>query len=229
MNILNVKDLPRSERPRERLARLGADNLSDRELLAIVISSGNGGGYNVVQIANDLLDAFHNDLRDLVCASIEELSRVKGIGFVKACQIKASFEVMKRAASYCEEEHPVIESTDDAVRLVFPHMIYLKQEQFKVILLDSKNRLIRHETISLGSLDAALVHPREVFRPAFAAAAASIILVHNHPSGDPEPSEQDVQLTRQLCMCGELLGIEIIDHIIVGASGYASMKHRNLM
>jgi DNA repair protein RadC len=134
----------------------------------------------------------------------------------------------KRVASYCEDTL-VIESTDDVVPLVLPHMIFLKQEQFRVILLDPKNRLIRNCIISLGSLDQTIVHPREVFRPAIAHAAASIILVHNHPSGDIAPSEDDVLLTRQLCLCGKVLGIEVIDHVIIGISGYTSFKKRNLM
>ncbi len=229
MAVNTVKDLPKSERPRERLARLGAEQLSVQELLAILISSGNSKNHDVIQIANNLLKKFDNNLIDLFSASIEELLQVEGIGFAKACQIKAVFELGKRTASFCKEEHPLIQNTDDAIRLVLPHMVYLKQEVFKVLLLDSKNRLIRHQTVSVGSLDSALVHPREVFRPAVAAAAAAIILIHNHPSGDPTPSKQDILLTQKLCMCGKVLGIEVLDHAIIGTSDYISMKHRDLM
>ncbi len=229
MTLPNVKDLPKSERPRERLARLGTASLSLPELLAILISSGNGKGHNVTEISSNLLNAFDGNLKDLLSASIEELSSVEGIGFAKACQIKAVFELGKRVASFCEKERRLITSTDDVVNLVLPDMMYLKQEEFKVVLLDSKNRVIRTHMVSVGSLDSTLVHPRDVFRPAIVHAAAFIILVHNHPSGDPTPSEQDILLTRELCMCGKVLGIEIVDHVIVGTAEYASMKLRKLM
>lgn len=229
MTLLNLKDLPKSERPRERLARLGADHLSLQELLAILLSSGNSRGHDVAQIARNLLKTFDHNLKDLFSASIPELSQVEGIGFAKACQIKAVFELGKRIASFCQEEHPLISSTEDVVTLVKPHMVYLRQEQFRVILLDSKNRFIRQQIVSLGSLDATMVHPRDVFRPAIAYTAASIILVHNHPSGDPTPSDQDILLTQQLCMCGKVLGIDVLDHVIIGTSDYVSLKHRELM
>ena len=224
-----IKRLPKSERPRERLSVYGTKGLSNQELLAVLMTSGNGGRHDVVQIAGTLLDTFRGNLIDMFSASIEELSKVEGIGFAKACQIKACFELGKRTASYFEEEHPVISSTDDVVKLVSPHMMYLKQEEFRVILLDSKSRLIRCHTISRGSLDAALVHPRDVFRHALAACSQSIILVHNHPSGDPTPSEKDILLTRQLLMCSQVMDIEILDHVIIGFPGYVSLKHRQLM
>jgi DNA repair protein RadC len=228
MTIL-VKDLPKSERPRERLASHGAHTLSALELLAVLISSGDEESQNTLEIAANLFAAFNGSFRELFTASIEELSQVEGIDFVKACRIKAVFELGKRTASYFEEDHPVIATTDDVITLLAPHMMYLKQEEFRVILLDSKNRLIKFCTISMGSLDAALVHPREVFRPAIAHAASSIILVHNHPSGDPTPSEQDILLTRELCMCGKIVGVEVLDHVVVGFLTYVSLKHRELM
>lgn len=229
MSLPNVKDLPESERPRERLARLGEASLSLPELLAILISSGSGKGHNVTEITNNLVNTFEGNFKDLFSASIEQLSNVDGIGFAKACQIKAVFELAKRIATFCEKEHRLITSTDDVVNLVLPDMMYLKQEEFKVVLLDSKNRVIRTHVVSLGSLDSTLVHPRDVFRPAIVHAAAFVILVHNHPSGDPTPSEQDILLTRELCMCGKVLGIEIVDHVIVGTTEYVSMKLRKLM
>ena len=136
---------------------------------------------------------------------------------------------MKRVASYYPEEHPQITSTDDVIHLLAPHMKYLKQEEFRVLLLDSKKRLIRCQTVSLGSLDKALVEPRDVFRPAIAARAESIILVHNHPSGDPTPSKDDIQLTVKLSLSGEILGINILDHIIIGFSDHVSFKDKELM
>jgi DNA repair protein RadC len=140
-----------------------------------------------------------------------------------------AFEVSGKKGCLPCEDMLVIESTDDVVPLVLLHMVFLKQEQFRVIFLDSKNRFIRTCIISIGSLDKALVEPRDVFRPAFTHAAASIILVHNHPSGDPTSSEQDILLTQQLCSCGKILGIEVIDHVIIGISGYSSFKKRNLI
>lgn len=154
---------------------------------------------------------------------------MENIGYVKACQTKAAFELGKRIISHCKEEQLFIASTENVITLMAPHMMCLKQEEFRVLLLTSKNRLIRYETVSKGSLDAALVEPREVFRPAIAAGAASIILVHNRPSGDPEPSERDIALTRELCMCGNVVGIEVLDHIIIGHSDCVSMKYRKLM
>ena len=174
-------------------------------------------------------EAFDGHLLDILTASIHQLTQVKGIGFVKACQIKATFELMKRIASYCEEERPVIACTDDVVRLLGPRMMFLKQEEFRVILLDSKKRLIRHCQVSLGSLDQTIVHPREVFRPAVAAGAAFITVVHNHPSGDPEPSEYDTLLTEKLCMSGKILGIEVVDHVIIGIRDHMSFKDNGLM
>ena len=221
------QNLPESQKARKYLARHGEDMLSNQELLAVLLSP-EERDHPVSEIAATLLNAFDGNLKDLFTATIQQLTRVEGVGFSKACKIKAAFELGKRAASYCEDAL-VIKSTDDVVPLVLPHMVFLKQEQFRVILLDSKNKFIRNCIISVGSLDKALVEPREVFRPAIAHAAASIILVHNHPSGDPTPSEQDILLTQQLCMCGKVLGIEVIDHVIIGISGYSSFKKRNLM
>ncbi|KYK36423.1 MAG: hypothetical protein AYK18_11695 [Theionarchaea archaeon DG-70] len=140
----------------------------------------------------------------------------------------AAFELSKRVVSYNEEEHPVIASIKDVVKLLAPHMMYLKQEEFRVILLDSRKRLINNQRVSLGSLNASLVEPREVFRPALTTGAKYIILVHKHPSGDPEPSDQDILLTKQLCMCGVILGIGVLDHVIIG-SNHVSMKDQKLI
>jgi DNA repair protein RadC len=211
------------------LVRLGSKNLSLQELLAVIISTGNRKGDNAVQVASSLLKIFDNNLAYLFSASIEELSRVEGIGFAKACQIKAVYELGKRIAVFLEDEQPLIRSTEDIVTLLSPYMNNLKQEEFRVILLDSKGRFIRCDTVSIGTLDRTVVEPRDVFRPAIAHGAASIIVVHNHPSGDPTPSEHDVLLTQELCICGKVLGIEVLDHVIIGRSDYASLKLRKLM
>ena len=213
---------------RTSLYHYGAEDLKPQELLEVLISLGCKEG-TAAEVAKNLWEAFDGHLLDILTASIEQLTQVKGIGFVKVCQIKAAFELMNRIESYFKEEHPVIASTDDVVHLLAPHMRFLKQEEFRVILLDSKKRLIRHCQVSLGSLDATIVHPREIFRPAVAAGAKYIVLVHNHPSGDPEPSKQDILLTQKLFMSGKILDIEVLDHIIIGFPDYLSMKDKGLM
>ena len=219
---------PKPRSPRERVAKYGADSLSIQELLALLLFLGYSRN-KAIKIAVDLLRTFDGNLINLFTATIHQLTQVKGIGYVKACQIKATFELGKRVESYCEEMHPKIESTENVVKLLAPHMRYLKQEEFRVLLLNSKKRLIRHCKVSLGSLDAALVEPRDVFRPAIAANTKFIVVVHNHPSGDPTPSEEDTLLTQQLCMCGAVLGIEVLDHIVIGSSGCVSLKDCKLM
>lgn len=216
------------EKIRKRLVRQGASRLSNQELLVILLSP-EDNPHTVPEITGTLLDAFDGNLRELFSATIHQLTQVEGIGFSNACKIKAAFELMKRISSFCEENYPAISSTDDIIPLVAPYMMHLKQEQFRVILLDSRNRVIHNCVISMGSLDSTVVKPREVFRPAVAHAAATIILVHNHPSGDPEPSKHDVLLTQKICMCGKVLDIEVLDHIIIGYSGFVSLKKRNLM
>ena len=202
----------------------GAESLTNQELLAVILS-GNMGALNVV----NLLNTFHDNLIHLFCASINQLMETEGIGSQEAQKIKAVFELTKRIAAYCEEDHPKIASKDDVTRILAPHMMFLPQEEFRVILLNAKQKLIRVETVSLGSLDKALVEPRDVFRPAITFNAASLVIVHNHPSGDTQPSEQDVLLTRELCMCGIILGIEVLDHIIIGVRDHVSFRERGLL
>ena len=202
------------------------ENLTDQELLAVIIAEYHK---ETSDAAANVLNTFDSNLIHVFCASVEQLMQIEGITFSKACQIKAAFELMKRIESYFKEEHPVIASTDEVVHLLGPHMQFLKQEEFRVILLDSKKRLIRHCQVSLGSLDQTVVHPREVFRPAVAESAAFIVLAHNHPSGDPEPSEYDVLLTQKLCMSGKILGIEVLDHVVIGFRDHVSFKDEGLM
>ncbi len=204
------------------------EHLSGRDLLALFISPGYSTD-KARKVAATLLEAFDNNLTDIFTASIHDLTHVKGIGFVRACRIQAAFELGKRILSFCEDEHPKITSKEDVVKLLAPYIMYLKQEEFKVILLDSKQRLINHYRVSLGGLDSTIVDPRDVLRPAIKAHAPFIILVHNHPSGDPTPSDQDILLTRQLCMSGKIVDITILDHIIIGLLGYVSMKERKLL
>ncbi len=205
----------------------GVENLENQELLALIIAGDNKK--EASNSAANVLDAFDSNLIHVFCASIEQLQQIEGIKFSKACKIKATFELTKRIAAYCEEEHPVIECKDDVTKLLAPHMKFLPREEFRVILLDSKQKLIRVDTVSLGSLDKALVEPRDVFRPAITAGAASVVIVHNHPSGDPAPSEHDVSLTKELCLCGKILDIEVLDHIIIGIREHISFREKRLM
>jgi DNA repair protein RadC len=207
---------------REPLAVQGVDNLSDAELLEVLVSP-RCNRKKAAEIAVDLLDTLDKNLKEVFTATIHQLTQVKGIGFTEACKIKAGFELWKRTIAYYEED-PEIKSPTDVIILLAPHMMFLKQEEFRVLLLDSKRRLIRHCRVSLGSLDAALVEPREVFRPAVTEGAVSIVIAHNHPSGNPEPSEQDILLTRELSLCGMMLGIDVLDHIIIGFQDHVSFK-----
>ncbi|MEO0115273.1 MAG: DNA repair protein RadC [candidate division WOR-3 bacterium] len=223
-----VRDLPKSERPRERLLRLGPEALSAQEILAVILSRGTAGK-SVMNIAQELLSKFGN-LKAIASASIEELCQIDGIGPAKACQIKAALELGKRAEGYPEDLSKIeIKTTQDVLRVVRPKLKDKKKEYFLLLLLDSRNQLIRPVDISIGSLDATVVHPREVFKEAIAASAASVICVHNHPSGNPEPSDDDLNLTKRLVLAGNLLGIEILDHIIIGAQGYYSLKSHSLI
>ncbi|MBU7019314.1 MAG: DNA repair protein RadC, partial [Theionarchaea archaeon] len=197
---------------------------TNEDLLAVILS-GDMGALN----AANLLKTYKGNLIHLFCASVNQLTETEGIGNQEAQKIKATFELTKRIAAYCEEDHPKITSKDDVTKILAPHMMFLPQEEFRVMLLNAKQKLIRVETVSLGSLDKALVEPRDVFRPAITFNAASLVIVHNHPSGDTQPSEQDVLLTRELCMCGIILGIEVLDHIIIGVRDHVSFRERGLL
>jgi DNA repair protein RadC len=219
---LTVRDLPLSERPRERLARLGAEALSEQELLACILGRGVAGD-SVLVSARRLLAVF-GTLRGIAEASVEELSSLHGIGPAKAIQLKAAVELARRLASVSNGQQPVIDSVEAAAALLRPHLLDKKKEHFIALLLDNRHRLIRMSPIAIGSLSATLVHPRELFKEAIAASAAAVIVAHNHPSGDPEPSEHDVQMSRRLVEAGRLLGIEVLDHLILGTGGVISLK-----
>ena len=222
-----IHDLPISERPRERLQKFGAEALSAQEILALVLGRGIAGE-SVMVTAQRLLSHFGN-LKGIASASVEELSQVKGIGLAKAAQIKAAFELANRLESYSEAgEKPIVKTPDDVVGLVRGRLKDQKKEHFLVLLLDSRNKLIRVSEISVGSLDTSIVHPREVFKEAISASAASVIFAHNHPSGDTEASEDDIALTKRLTEAGEIVGIEVLDHIIIGGKDSRSLKREGL-
>ncbi|MBU7018362.1 MAG: DNA repair protein RadC [Theionarchaea archaeon] len=217
-------DLSEIEKIDREISVKGAESLTNQELLTVILS----GDMEALNAGN-LLNTFQGNLVHLFCASVNQLMETEGIRSQEAYKIKAVFELTKRIAAYCEEDHPKITSKDDVTKILAPHMMFLPQEEFRVMLLDAKQKLIRIETVSLGSLDKALVEPRDVFRPAITFNAASLVIVHNHPSGDTQPSEQDVLLTRELCMCGIILGIEVLDHIIIGKRDHVSFRERGLL
>ena len=224
---LTVRDLPVSERPRERLARLGAEALSEQELLACVLGRGIAGE-SVLIAARRLLAAF-GSLRGIGEASVEELIGVRGIGEAKAVQLKAAVEVARRIATAAPGSRPRIDGLEAAVKILRPQLVDKRREHFVALLLDSRYRVIRMSLIAIGSLSATLVHPREVFREAMAAQAAAIIVAHNHPSGDPEPSAHDLELTKRLQQAGEVIGIEVLDHLIIGREGHVSLAARGAL
>ena len=222
-----IHDLPPSERPRERLQKLGVEALSAQEILAVILGRG-VAGESVMVTAQRLLSQFGN-LKGIASASVEELSQVKGIGPAKASQIKAAFELSSRLEGYSEaEDKPIVKTPEDVVSLVRGKLKGKKREHFLAILLDTRNRLIRVSEISIGSLDTSIVHPREVFKEAISASATSVIFVHNHPSGDPGASEDDIKLTKRLTEVGEIVGIDVLDHIIIGDKNYLSLKREGL-
>ena len=224
-----VTDLPSSERPRERLKKLGAEALSQQELLAVILGRG-GAGKPVLTLAHDLLYRF-KDLKGIAEASLEQLMDVEGIGLAKAAQLKAAADVARRiqAAESQPGEGRILMRAQDVFDYIRPEIKNPKVEHFFVLMLNSRGVLIRHEEISKGSLSATVVHPREVFKVAIAASAAGVIFVHNHPSGDPEPSDDDIALTKRLASAGQMLGIPVQDHIIVTDTRHASLKCRNLI
>ena len=224
---MTIHDLPVSERPRERLQRLGVEALSAQEILAVIMGRGIAGE-SVMVTAQRLLRRF-GGLKGIAGALLEELSQVKGIGLAKACQIKAAFELTSRVESYVEKaDKPLVKTPEDVTALVQGKLKGKKKEYFLAVMLDTRNQLIRVAEISVGSLDSSIVHPREVFKEALSASAAAVIFVHNHPSGDTEASEDDIMLTKRLAEAGEIMGIDVLDHVIVGDKSYLSLKREGL-
>jgi len=222
-----IHDLPVSERPRERLQKFGISALSAQEILALILGRG-VSGESVMVTAQRLLSRF-GSLKGMADASVEELSQIKGIGIAKASQIKAAFEMANRLEGYADVgDKPVVKTPDDVMGLVKGRLRGKKKEYFLALLLDTRGQLIKVSEISVGSLDTSIVHPREAFKEAISASAASVIFVHNHPSGDPEASEDDIKLTRRLAEVGEVVGIDVLDHIIIGDKKYLSLKGKGL-
>jgi len=225
---LRLKDQPASERPRERLVARGPDALTHAELIAILLRTGLKG-VNVVQVGQNLLQKF-GSLNALAQASVDEVRTIPGIGRDKAATLVAAFALARRMEQERREDSPVLDNPATVVDYMRESNRLRNVESFQVLLLNTRKRLIRVEEIAEGTLDTLLVHPREVFRAAIVANAAGIVLVHNHPSGDPAPSEADIKVTRDLIRAGQLLKIEVVDHVIIGrataerAKDYSSLR-----
>ncbi|MGM9988634.1 MAG: DNA repair protein RadC [Bacillaceae bacterium] len=222
-NLL-IRDFPQDERPRERLIQYGPESLSNHELLAILLRTGTKDE-SVLQLSNRILTHF-DGLRLLRDATIEEMTELKGIGKTKAVQLMAAFELGRRMNRLKYEDRYTIRSPEDAANYMMEEMRFLTQEHFICLYLNSKNQVIHRQTIFIGSLNASIVHPRETFREAFRRSAASIICLHNHPSGSPEPSREDIEVTKRLVECGKIIGIEVLDHLIIGEHKYVSLKEK---
>jgi len=225
---MRLKDQPVSERPRERLVALGADALSHAELIAILLRTGLKGA-NAVEIGKQLIQKF-GTLQALARASVDDLRSVKGIGRDKAVTLVAAFALARKMAEDLQRESPVLDNPEAIVQLLREQNLVKNVETLQVLLLNTRRRLIRVEPVTDGTIDTLLVHPREVFKAAIAANAAAVVLAHNHPSGDPTPSEADIKVTRDLIRAGQLLKIEVLDHVIIGRAtpdrpkDYASLR-----
>jgi DNA repair protein RadC len=225
---LRLKDQPVSERPRERLVEHGADALSHAELIAILLRTGLKGT-NAVEIGKQLIQKF-GTLQALARASVDDLRSVKGIGRDKAVTLVAAFALARKMAEDLQRESPVLDNPEAIVQLLREQNLVKNVETLQVLLLNTRRRLIRVEPVTDGTIDTLLVHPREVFKAAIAANAAAVVLAHNHPSGDPTPSEADIKVTRDLIRAGQLLKIEVLDHVIIGRAtperpkDYASLR-----
>ena len=221
-----IKDLPTTERPRERLEHYGVGALSTAELLAIILRTG-VGGQNVLELSNSLL-AQHGGLLSLARASFAELCETKGIGPAKVTQLKAALELGRRLLVSAPEARPQVRSPADAASLLMAEMSLLEQEHLRTLLLDTKNYVLGSPTIYMGSINTSLIRVAEVFREGIKANCAAIIVAHNHPSGDPTPSPEDVAVTEQIVAAGKLLDIEVLDHLVIGHQRYVSLKERGL-
>lgn len=232
MNIkkpLMVKDLPTNERPREKLLSTGANNLSNAELLAILLRTGTKED-SVLRVAERLL--VYNDTDDGLCSLVnltpQEMSKIKGIGLVKAITICAALELGKRMVEQTTKRKNIVNSPAALAAVLMPRLRYEKKEKFIAVLLNMKNHIIATPVISVGNLSASIVHAREIFKEAINYSAASLIMVHNHPSGDPTPSKEDINVTHKIAEAGNILDIKVLDHLIIGDDKYISLKEQGV-
>jgi len=227
MDYRRLKDLPGELLPRERLFQYGPEALSNREILAILLRTGLKGE-NVLEFAERLLTEA-GGLSGLARLTVHELTQLHGLGSAKAAEIKAALELGRRSVSSDPLARPVVNSPQDIAHLVMEEMRYLDREHFRVVSLSTKNHVLGISSISVGSLNSSLVHPRECFKEAIRRNSNAIILLHNHPSGDPNPSREDIDVTRRLSDGGQILGIEVLDHVIIGDNRYISLKERGIL
>ncbi|RJQ23239.1 MAG: JAB domain-containing protein [Nitrospiraceae bacterium] len=230
MEYKSIREWPEDERPRERLLRFGAAGLGNAELLAIILRTG-GKEKSAIELARELIVNFDN-LKEMEDASVAEFTKTKGIGSAKAAQLKAAFELGRRLLQTKADDAPRIPSFKNS-REVYeyyrPRFYGLKKERFLCALLDAKNRVFRENIVSDGTLTSSLVHPREVFRYAIKEAAASVLFVHNHPSGDPCPSRDDIDITKRLVETGNIIGIQVLDHVVVSDERYVSIMEKGYL
>ncbi|WHY33266.1 DNA repair protein RadC [Cytobacillus firmus] len=224
---LLIKDFPQDERPRERFVQNGPESLSNHELIAILLRTGTKDE-SVLQLANRLLTHFEG-LRLLKDASLDEITAIKGIGSAKAIQVLAAVEIGRRISKLTYDDRYIIRSPEDGANYVMHEMRFLSQEHFVCLYLNTKNQVLHKQTIFIGSLNASIVHPREVFKEAFRRSAASIICIHNHPSGDPTPSREDIEVTKRLAESGKIIGIDMLDHLIIGENKFVSLKEKGYL
>lgn len=227
MDNKTLLSLPKEERPRERLAKYGAEALSNAELLALILRTGSQGE-TAVDVGNKLLKMYDGNLRELFTADVNELSKIKGLGFAKAIQLKTCLELAKRIFEYKPEKNQV-RSTQDVVNMLMPELRFEKQEKLFAVFLGTKNYLIKRKLVSVGGIDINVFKPKEILYMAVRENSSAMIIVHNHPSGDPEPSEDDVKITKKLVEAGKVIGIPLLDHIIIGDGTYISMKERGII
>jgi len=224
---LMIKELPTDERPREKMKGQGAQAMGNSELIAILLRTGNPAE-SALRLAENLLER-QGGLAGFGNATMEDIEQIKGIGEAKAITILAAVELGRRVTSLAPLERAVIRTPDDVASLLMPRFRYETKESFLAVLLSTKNHVLKTPVISIGSLNASIVHPREVFREAINASAASVILAHNHPSGDPAPSPEDIGLTRKLVEAGRLLDIPVLDHVVLGDGKYISFKEKGIL
>ncbi|MNN28022.1 hypothetical protein D3C81_1415790 [compost metagenome] len=222
-----LRDIPSEERPRERMMKYGASVLSQAELLAILLRTGIHQE-SAIHMAQRIIGEI-GGIRGFMDLNIDELTKMRGIGPAKAVQIKAGIELGQRLTVLRQPEAQIIRSPRDAADIVMEQLRYLQKEHFVCLFLNTKNHIIAQETLSIGSLNASIVHPREVFRAAIKCCSASIVCAHNHPSGDPTPSSEDILITNRLCKAGEIVGIDVLDHIVIGDGEFVSLKEQGLM
>lgn len=222
MSINRIRDIVKDDQPRERLLIEGVSSLSNTELLAVLLRTGTKEE-SVLALAGRILHHF-DGLRMLKDATVEELTNINGIGIAKAAQLIAAFELGRRMVRLEYKERYSIRSPEDCAKYMMEEMRFLQQEHFVCLYLNTKNQVMHRQTVFIGSLNASIVHPREVFREAFRRSAASIICLHNHPSGDP--SREDIEVTKRLAECGKIMGVDLLDHIIIGEHRFVSLKEK---